>query len=60
MKDFGSRDKNLCRVALSQYPVKRLGRMYTERPKPILGICSKSILYLWGTSCGKADHPRQP
>ena len=48
MKDFGSRDKNLYRVASSQHPVKCLGRTYTERHKPILGICSKSILYLLG------------
>ena len=54
MKDFGSRDKNLYEVASSLYPVKRLGRTYTERPKSVLGICSKPAhIILMG------DHLRQ-
>ena len=46
MKDFGSRVKNLYGVASSQYPVKRLGRTYTERPKSVLGICSKPAAHI--------------
>ena len=55
MKDFGSRDKNLYRVASSQHPVKRLGRMYAERPKSVLGICSKPahIIFIGGPLAAK-------
>ena len=49
MKDFRSRDKNIYRVALSQHPVKCLGRMYTERPKPVLSIVAKAYYIYGGT-----------
>ena len=55
MKDFRSRDKNLYGVASSQYPVKHLGRTYTERPKSVLGICSKpaDIIFMGGPLAAK-------
>ena len=54
MKDFGSRNKKLYGVASSQYPVKRLGRTYTEHPKSVLGICSKPTHIIF-----MGDHLRQ-
>ena len=54
MKDLGSRNKNPYQVTSSQHPVKRLGRMYTERPKSVLGICSKPAHIIF-----MGDHLRQ-